>query len=130
MKNTTVTNRQNKIINFLSGLEIANEIDLVYYANHEEINSFEDLQNLLDDNGAFNIDVIYYASAMDYLRENDPSLNESMEIANEFGYTTENLNSELLASLLKSQNVRNDFYELEEEINDFFAELEEEEENE
>jgi hypothetical protein len=42
----------------------------------------------------------------------------------------QNLNSEILASLLASKLVREEFYELESEINDFFEELEEEEEEE
>ena len=44
------------------------------------------------------------------------------------GYEVQNLNSEILASLLASKLVRDEFYELESEINDFFEELEEEEE--
>ena len=41
-----------------------------------------------------------------------------------------NLNSEVLASLLASRNAREDFADLREEIEDFFAELEEEDEEE
>ena len=39
----------------------------------------------------------------------------------------QNLNSEILASLLASKLVREEFYELEDEINSFFEKLEEEE---
>ena len=69
---------------------------------------FFDLQN----NGYFNEEVIYYSSAIRYLKENDPSLTESLEIATEYGYTTENLNSELLASLHASQKKEETFHEL------------------
>ena len=48
---------------------------------------------------------------MEYLKEHDNSLNESLEIASEYGYNTENLNSELLASLLASRNKQQDFNE-------------------
>ena len=55
-----------------------------------------------------------------------------MEIAIEYGYELENLSSEVLASLLASQNARSEFYELQSEIDEFFQdlcdELEEEEE--
>jgi hypothetical protein len=69
---------------------------------------FDDLQN----NGYFNEEVIYYSSAIRYLKDNDPSLCESLEIANEYGYTTENLNSELLATLHASQKKEETFNEL------------------
>ena len=58
---------------------------------------------------------------MDYLREHDNSLSESMEIANDYGYEPKNINSELLASLLASQNAREEFYELENEIEEFLT---------
>ena len=83
----------------------------------------------MNDNGNLDVEIIYYATAMDYLRENDTSLNECMRIASEMGYTTENLNSELLASLLASENNREEFAELETEITDFFKELEEDIDN-
>ena len=86
--------------------------------DYEEINNALDLQELLEDKGAFNIEIIYYSKAMDYLRENDISLNESFEIASEYGYEVQNLNSETLASLHASQKARNDFWSIEENIND------------
>ena len=65
----------------------------------------------LNDNGFFHEEIIYYNVAIDYLKENDPSLSESLEIAEEYGYNTENLNSELLASLHASRKKENDFFE-------------------
>ena len=47
---------------------------------------------------------------MDYLREHDTSLTESLELAAEYGYTTENLNSELLASLHASRERENKYF--------------------
>ena len=46
-------------------------------------------------------EIIYYSNAMKYLSENDNSLRESMEIADELGYKPKNINSELLATLLQ-----------------------------
>ena len=44
--------------------------------------------------------VIYYSSAIEYLAKYDPSLQNSLEIAMDFGYPISELNSELLATLL------------------------------
>ena len=79
--------------------------DLISYNDADEL--FNDLQ----DNGYFNEEVIYYSTAIRYLKDNDPSLCESLEIATEYGYTTENLNSELLATLHASQKKENTFHE-------------------
>ena len=68
---------------------------------------FEELQ----DNGFFDVEIIYYYKAMEYLKENDTSLSESIELAIEYGYTLEGLNSETLASLHASRERENKFYE-------------------
>ena len=47
--------------------------------------------------------VIYYTTAMDFLKTNDPSLQKSMELAHNFGFELKNLNSETLASILNEQ---------------------------
>ena len=57
-------------------------------------------------------EIIYYSTAMKILSEDDPSLNLSTSIAAEQGIPTEDINSELLASLLASK-------ECLEEYNDF-----------
>lgn len=85
--------------------------------DYEVINNALDLQEFLEEKGAFNIDIIYYSRAMEYLKENDISLNESFEIASEYGYDLENLNSETLASLHASRTARNYFYRIEKDIN-------------
>ena len=84
----------------------------------EDINDFDDLYNDLDNNEAFNIDIIYYSRAMTYLSENDFSLSESIEIAVDMGYSLENINSELLASLHASQKARDDFWRCKDDINE------------
>lgn len=99
-----------------------------YLQNRDEIESFEEFEQILEDNNAFDIEVIYYSEAIKYLMENDPSLQESLEIANEFGYSVENLNSEILASLHSSREARNLFYEEQDTIQGFFDDEEDEEE--
>jgi len=120
-----------KIENFLS--ELHTEIDVLNLIDIDNINfddAFNSIYEMIDDNDGFNIEIIYYSNAIEYLSKNDPSLNESLEIASEYGYEVGNLNSEILASLLASKLARDEFYELKEEINDFFLELEDEEEEE
>jgi hypothetical protein len=120
----------NETVEFLNELEKSNNIDLndslSNYINEEDFGDFDQenavdsLQELIQDGGGFDIEVIYYANAMDYLRDNDPSLQESLELASDMGFELENLNSETLASLLKSQNEQENFNELQNKINEFF----------
>jgi len=109
--------------NFFDKLSEKIDIDFNYFLNIEEHTNLEEITEVLHDNNAFEQDVVYYSTAMKYLQENDPSLRESLEIANEYGFTLENLNSEVLASLLKTKNVEEEFSELETEIEDFLNEL-------
>ena len=47
-----------------------------------------------------------------------------MSIAYEYGYEAKDINSELLASLLYSQDLREQYSNIESEIEDFFNSLE------
>jgi phosphoenolpyruvate carboxylase len=119
---------RDRVYKFLS--ELNTEIGVTYYVDVNDlevedfdIDMFESIYNTIQDNNGFEQEVIFYASAMDYLRENDPSLRESIDIASQYDYDIKNINSELLASLLKTQYVIDDFNELKDEINEFFEEL-------
>jgi len=90
----------------------------------DEINSYDELTDALYDGGYFDQEVIYYSSAMDYLREEDPSLSEALELAGDMGYDAGSLNSEILASILKSERVKDEYFQMSSEIEDFFDELE------
>ena len=68
-------------------------------------------------------EVIYHAVAMEYLSENDPSLNESMELAQDMGYEPKDINSELLASLLQTQDNQNSYDDLCDDIEGAIIEL-------
>ena len=111
--------------------ELNNRIELTDYLenliNFEDINEntdFQDIYNMVEDNGGFNVEIIYYSEAIKYLANNDPSLSESLEIAKEYGYSIDNLNSEILATIHYQNEIRDEFSELENEINeilnDFF----------
>tara|TARA_R110000751_G_scaffold92044_3_gene180308 strand:- start:1368 stop:1727 length:360 start_codon:yes stop_codon:yes gene_type:complete len=100
------------------------EFDIMDYLQTDElgeINAYDDLEVELNENGAYDIEIIYYYKAMQYLIEHDTSLSESMAIAQEYGYEPNNINSELLASLLASQNARDEFYDLQNEIDEFLT---------
>lgn len=117
--------RIEKIEEFLSNLDT--EIDILNCVDPENVESYDDLYNQIEDSQGFDIDIIYYSNAIEYLSKNDPSLNESLSIATSMGFDLTSLNSEILASLLASQNAREEFSELENEITEFFEELESEE---
>jgi hypothetical protein len=123
------TTLKNKIETFLNSLNIDN-LEIMDYVDIEEIdlsNAFDSIYGQIDDAGGFNVEIIYYSNAIEYLQEHDPSLNQSLDLAAEMGlltlFTNNNLNSEVLASLLASQNVRTDFYDKEEDIDNFFNSL-------
>jgi hypothetical protein len=98
------------------------EIDIEYFLKDEEFSNFDDIRDILDNNDALDREIIYYASAMTYLSENDNSLRESLEIASEMGFEVSKLNSEILASLLASRNLQDEFNGLEIEINEILEE--------
>tara|TARA_R100001443_G_scaffold3552_1_gene11135 strand:- start:291 stop:668 length:378 start_codon:yes stop_codon:yes gene_type:complete len=87
----------------------------------DDMEDFDDLADILRQDGAFDIDIIYYHKATKYLQENDPSLTESLNIANDLGYKTCDLNSELLASLLASQYAEEELYYYEAQINELLT---------
>lgn len=120
-----------RLKNFLTELNKNNckEIDLAYYADEDQ-ESFEDLRDAIESSGGFDIEIIYYGSAMEYLSNNDSSLKESLGLAADMGFDVKSLNSETLASLLATQNEREEFESLENEIEAFFEELNEENDSE
>lgn len=114
-----------KIEKFLNGLNIEN-LEIMDFVTIEEIdkdNAFDSIQEQIDDSNGFEVDIIYYSNAIKYLSENDNSLKESLGIAIELGFKMHTLNSEVLASLLASQNVREEFYDKKDEIENFFNNL-------
>lgn len=118
-------NQIERVNEFLNGLNVKN-IDIPYFVNVENIdieNAFESIEEILSENNAFDVEIIYYSVAIDYLKENDPSLRESLNIAIDYGFELSGLSSEVLASLLASQNAREEWGELQSEIDEFFEDL-------
>jgi hypothetical protein len=120
--------RSEKIEKFFSEEIKMNHIDIMYYVDAESVNSLNDVYESIDEQNGFDVEIIYYRDAMEYLMERDTSLRESLEIAHEYGYTADNINSELLASLLASRECREEFMSYEDEITEFFNSLDEEDE--
>lgn len=65
-------------------------------------------------------EVIYYSNAMEYLIENDNSLMKSCQLASDMGCETHNLNSEMLATILKQHNLNQELYKLQDEIEEIY----------
>lgn len=124
---TALKGAQDKATDFIKSLN--SDIDLIYHIDVEELNLrepdgiYEQMREQLEDANAFDEEIIYYSRAMDFLKEHDPSLQTSLQMAHDMGYTADKINSELLASLLASDVNREDFINLESEITDFFTEL-------
>lgn len=89
-----------------AGSDLADYIDVSYMisAGAESFDSNDELAEYLQERIS-EAEIIYYAHAIAYLAEHDASLMESLSLASEYGYTTDKLNSELLATLLLQQNL-------------------------
>jgi len=99
---------------------------LLNYVSDDDLLACYDTQDIIDlfanandDGDITNTEIIYYASAIEYLAENDNSLIESLWLADNMWYELKSLNSETLASILASDNNATDYWE-------FLTELEKE----
>ena len=114
---TETTNKTKEIIEEIYNvlqhncdIDLKNEgIDLLEY-------NARALYNYVWENYLLNVEIIYYHKAMKYLMENDTSLSESMELAQEIGYEPKDINSELLASLLATHKNEEEFNYIQEEL--------------
>lgn len=70
-------------------------------------------------------EMIYYSKCMNFLKEYDNSLCESLIIAEELGYTLKNLTSEILATLLIQRFMNDEVNEIIEELKEILEEEEE-----
>ena len=108
-----------ELIENTCNIDLRNEgIDLTEY-------NARALYNYVWENRLLDVEIIYYHKAMKYLMEHDTSLSESMQIAQDYGYDTNNINSELLASLLATHKNEEEFNYIQEELEELFDKLEE-----
>ena len=105
--------RDENIISLLDSLadKYIGDTPSEYLSIKTDLTDVNDLFDDLQTNGYFNEEIIYYSTAIRYLKDNDPSLTESLQIATEYGYEAKNLNSEVLATLHASQKKENTFFE-------------------
>lgn len=120
------TEQKQRIIDFLTNQNFTSEIDFSYFLSNEDFETVEDIRSILEDNNAFTVEIIYYSTAIEFLKLNDNSLSDSLEIASDLGFELKNLNSEILASLLASQILRDEFSEIESELESLLEEISEE----
>ena len=82
--------------------------------NLDDVTDSEDLieriEEYYNDNNLLDVEIIYYSNAIEYLQENDPSLQYSLWIASDLWFETKHRNSELLASLLATENNKESFW--------------------
>ena len=79
------------------------EIDFEYILESKDFNNFEEVREAIHDENGFDVEITYYSYAIEYLKKYDPSLQESLSMADDLGYKLTNINSETLASLLATE---------------------------
>jgi len=99
----------NKLYELLSDINIDYE-DVFDTKNMELIR--DKITNRIFENEHF----IYYKDAIEYLSEEDCTLQDSLHLASEIGFDTKNLNSCVLANLLYNNNLSERYYEEEDTI--------------
>lgn len=108
------------------------ELNLYDYAKNylmeSDVESFDDICEILFNEGALDVEIIYYREAMDYLMKHDLTLTDSLELAEQMGYKPSDLNCCTLATLLATKNNECNLYRLRDEIDEMIEEEEEEEE--
>ena len=118
-----IKTKEERFTEFFNNLSEKIDIEFNHYLDFEEDITLDDVTDTLRDNGAMDVEINYYSAAIKYLMKRDPSLTESLELASELGYATDSLNSEVLATLLATENLNLEYYELNEEIEEFLTEL-------
>jgi hypothetical protein len=101
------------------------DVEFNLYLTGEEVDSAQCIERILSDSDCFNIEIIYYHRAMEFLMRYDGSLKDSLRIAEDFGIELSDLNSETLASLLASQMIHEEFYEHYKELENLIEEFKE-----
>ena len=71
-------------------------------------------------------DIIYYSNAIDFLQKHDPSLTDSLDLARDYGYDIGSLNSEVLATLLNEQFMRQEWYDMRDDVESIIDDIEDE----
>ena len=114
----TTTEKTQKFIELFNTFNLDIDLTSIDF-DINEINNFEEL---LTENNLLDTDIIYYSNAIEYLQKHDNSLKLSLGLAIDLGYNLADINSEILASILQSENLRNELYSCKTEIDNFIIE--------
>lgn len=87
--------------------------------------SYGTVMNWLEEMNFFEVEFVYYYDAMEYLAKEDNSLMFAVGYAVEQGYSLENMNSVVLATIHATTTFKNEFEEAEYKIDDLFDEVRE-----
>jgi hypothetical protein len=102
--------------------EVNTDLDLTYV--YQDDMTFDEYEEAIERYIQESSDIIYYSRAIEYLSENDPSLQESLELAADMGYSPADLNSEVLATLLNQQNQMIEWQQVSSQVQEYFDEYE------
>ena len=119
----TKEERKNELLGKLEKLVRDNcEVEI----NLDDLDGIHDADDLYTEHAERAIneqtDVIYYSRAIEFLSENDPSLNESLALASELWYSLDDLNSEKLATLLNRQQTQDAYWTIRDKIDEIIDE--------
>ena len=119
----TTKQQDEKIKDLFDNTNFLIDLDYEYLIyNLEDLNDLEeDFYQMISEHK-----MIYYSKCINFLKEYDNSLCESLIIAEELGYTPKNLNSEILATLLIQSYMNEELNEILEELNEILEEETEE----
>lgn len=111
-----------EIEDFLENLDTL--IFVLDYIDIEDIDPehpFESIYDMIDANKGFKADIgYYYEDAAKFLAKIDPSGKQRAELAASYECKVEDIGTELLASLLLSKKLREQFLTLKDKIDNFF----------
>src|SRR5690554_6365710 len=82
--------------------------------------TFDTIEKTLEHSGYFDVEIIYFTTAIEFLSENDNSLKDSLSLAEDMGFTLKSSNSVMLASILASNLLTATFFKYEDRINKLF----------
>lgn len=85
---------------------------LSIFNDQEEFETVDEFRDYVLENIVYEAEILYYATAMDYLKKDDPSLKISLELASDMWYKPEDLNSEKLATMLYQDNLTDELNKL------------------
>lgn len=117
MKKNRMTEKEESVIDKIQDLiDDTDDLSSISFdMNESDINSADDVFEYIEDR-INEIEVIYYSNAMKILSEHDPSLQESMEYADNYGYRCKDINSELLATILCQEWAKQDLDDIRDDI--------------